>query len=323
MPELPEVETVRRTVAAAVIGRPLGTLTLHRADVLRDPDGLAPRLAHRRVVAILRHGKQLALHLETDAIVCVHLGMTGQLRIVPSPPLPPRSGDGLTFASAPTDPPLPIDPHVHLAWTLPDQLTLHFRDPRRFGGVWLFRSQQDLRRARWGRLGPDALVITPTQLHAALTRTTRELKAALLDQHLVAGLGNIYVDELLFAVGLHPQRPAHTVDRADGERLVRAMRRILGRAIDAGGSTLRDYVDARGRAGGFQAQFKAYGRFGQPCPTCRRPLDRLTVAGRTTTACAHCQATAPLRRPDTPSKLSATEPYGVNPSPPLTAQRPP
>ena len=158
--------------------------------------------------------------------------------------------------------------------------------------MWVFASEQELRERRWSRLGPDALSITAGQLHAGLSGTRRPLKAALLDQQLVAGLGNIYVDELLYACRLHPSHGAAAVSAEQVKALVRAMRRLLGRAIEAGGSTLRDYVDASGNAGGFQRRFKAYGRFGEPCRSCGRALDRLTVAGRTTTACATCQVLA-------------------------------
>ena len=308
MPELPEVETVRRTLADAILGRPLGPMQLHRPDVLRDPDRLGPALADRRVVELQRLGKQLALCFEHGPVLCVHLGMSGQLRLTPPPPpqpphrdIPDRLPTESAVARGPRPPregspdaspdasPTPDPGHVHASWPLVDGGQLRFRDPRRFGGLWLFSSPQQLRSRRWDRLGPDALTITPKRLHAGLSRTRRELKAALLDQSLVAGLGNIYVDELLFAVGLHPQRPAATLDPADCRRLVAAMRRLLARAIDTGGSTLRDYVDATGQAGGFQHRFRAYGRHGQPCRRCGQPLDRLTIAGRTTTACPHCQ----------------------------------
>ena len=286
MPELPEVETVRRTLAEAVVGRPLGPMQTHRADVVRDPHGVGPTPADRPIVELQRRGKQLALCFEGGPVLCVHLGMSGQLRLTPPPPTKPSPAPyvGPTAAAGAR--------HVHASWSLPDGRSLHFRDPRRFGGLWLFPSPQELHRRRWDRLGPDALTVTPGRLHAALSRTRRELKAALLDQTLVAGLGNIYVDELLFAVGHHPQRPASDLSPADCRRLVAAMRRLLHRAIRTGGSTLRDYVDATGQAGGFQHRFRAYGRHGQPCPRCAQPLDRLTVAGRTTTACRHCQRKA-------------------------------
>jgi formamidopyrimidine-DNA glycosylase len=276
MPELPEVETVCRTLRP-LVGRPLGAMRVTRPDVVRDPIGVAARLAGQRLVAVRRLGKQIALVFAHGPAICIHLGMSGSLCV-------------REHGHEPED-------HVHVAWMLGGGRSLRFRDPRRFGGVWVFADEAQLESRRWRRLGPDALAITPGQLHAGLSRTRRELKAALLDQTLVAGLGNIYVDELLYAVGLHPRMVAVAVDRAESVKLVRAMRRLLGRAIEAGGSTLRDYVDAEGRAGGFQRRFRVYGRFGEPCRGCGRVLDRLVVAGRTTTACGRCQSGAAVVLP--------------------------
>ncbi|MBB6429632.1 bifunctional DNA-formamidopyrimidine glycosylase/DNA-(apurinic or apyrimidinic site) lyase [Algisphaera agarilytica] len=276
MPELPEVETVRRTLEAAVRGKRIASVRVHRADVVRGSDAL---LVGERIDRVVRKGKQLAMVSDGGQkkntacrCACVHLGMSGSLRVVHR-----------------SDSDAPRDPHVHVVWELPDGTQVRFRDPRRFGGVWGLADEAELLDTRWNKLGPDALVITPGQLHAGLSRTKRALKAALLDQHLVAGLGNIYVDELLFATRLHPLKPACGITKPESQRLIRAMRRILNRATQAGGSTLRDYVDATGRSGGFQMQHKAYGRGGEPCRGCGEPLDTMVVAGRTTTACNHCQ----------------------------------
>lgn len=281
MPELPEVETVRRTLATALIGRPMTRMHIRRRDVVRDPHRVARGLDGQRVTDVLRHGKQLAICFDRGAVVCVHLGMSGQLRVGHEAFPQPGVGGRLESLKAMS--------HVHVVWSLSDGPSLCFRDPRRFGGVWVFRNERALREARWDRLGPDGLLITPGQLHAGLSRTRRALKAALLDQHLVAGLGNIYVDELLYAVKLHPRKLACEISKADNARLVRAMRRLLGRAIDAGGSTLRDYVDASGNAGGFQMAHRVYGRGGEPCRRCRAVLETMIIAGRTTTACGRCQ----------------------------------
>ena len=268
MPELPEVENVRRTVAATAVGR-LVISAVHVPNagipVLRGDAGV---LNGGAVVDVRRHGKQLALIGETGA-VAVHLGMTGRLLRL--------------------DADTPDPPHTHLSWLLDTGDRLAFSDPRRFGGVWSFDSDEALRCARWSRLGPDALRIGPAALHAGLSRTRRHLKCALLDQSVVAGLGNIYVDELLFNTGFAPERPADTLSRRDSERLVRAMRTLLRRAIDAGGSTLRDYVDAEGAAGGFQHRHRVYGRGGRPCRRCRRTLEKLLIAQRTTVWCPTCQ----------------------------------
>ncbi|MEM6458986.1 MAG: bifunctional DNA-formamidopyrimidine glycosylase/DNA-(apurinic or apyrimidinic site) lyase [Planctomycetota bacterium] len=279
MPELPEVEVVRQTLAAAVVGRQVERVVVKRPDVVRVESIPQPTrsrglsgvlLDQQEMVEVQRHGKQLALIGAVRGAVCVHLGMSGGLRVAEE--VRPR-----------------WEPHTHVVWHLRGGGAVAFRDARRFGGVWTFPDEAALRTRRWSRLGPDALQITSGQLHGALSRTRRHLKAALLDQGLVAGLGNIYVDELLFAVGLHPRKVAATITRIECSRLVRAMRRLLSRAIAAGGSTLRDYADADGRAGGFQRQHRVYGRGGQMCVRCRRNLATETVAGRTTVACPSCQ----------------------------------
>ena len=280
MPELPEVETVRRGLAAALPGGEVTEVARGKFAVARSLSQRAtPRLlVGDRIVEVLRHGKQLALVGRTGETLCIHLGMSGSLRI--------------TDASA------PIEPHTHLRWRVTPVdseraagCELRFRDPRRFGGVWQYDSPRDLIQHRWSRLGPDALRIGPATLERRLAGRTLALKAALLDQHTLAGLGNIYVDELLFACRLHPLRPAGSLSRGELESLVRRMRSLLQRAIEAGGSTLRDYVDADGAAGGFQLAHRAYGREGGRCRRrgCRESIQRTIVAARSTFTCPACQ----------------------------------
>jgi formamidopyrimidine-DNA glycosylase len=281
MPELPEVEQVRRSLASHVTGRRIVRVELRRADVVDFGHGKPPAAKARRVAllegqsidAVERHGKQLAVLTADEAapVVCIHLGMTGSLTYRP----PPRS-------RAPAK-------HTHIVWHLDDGGVVSFHDPRRFGGVWCFPNRAALMASRWSRLGDDALRIEPTTLHANLRRTTRGLKAALLDQTVVAGLGNIYVDELLFSRGLHPCRKANRLKGEAVEQLVRAMRDLLERAIASGGSTLRNYVDADGQAGGFQFEHKVYGRGGQECCRCLAVLRSRQIAGRTTVYCPTCQ----------------------------------
>ncbi|MFW5682225.1 MAG: bifunctional DNA-formamidopyrimidine glycosylase/DNA-(apurinic or apyrimidinic site) lyase [Phycisphaeraceae bacterium] len=289
MPELPEVETVRRGLAAALPGREVSEVIRGPFDVARSPDPRAnPRLlAGDRIAQVLRHGKQLALVGHTGETLCIHLGMSGSLRL--------------------TDASEPVEPHTHFRWRItpaaPEPRVdreLRFRDPRRFGGVWQYDSPGDLEAQRWSRLGPDALQIGPAKLERRLAGRTLALKAALLDQHTLAGLGNIYVDELLYACRLHPLRPAGSLRREEVESLVRRMRSLLRRAIEAGGSTLRDYVGADGEAGGFQLSHRAYGREGDRCRRrgCRESIHRTVVAARSTFTCPACQnddATSPHR----------------------------
>jgi formamidopyrimidine-DNA glycosylase len=172
---------------------------------------------------------------------------------------------------------------------LDDGGRIEFRDPRRFGGVWTFASFPELVERRWKSLGPDALTATAGAVFDRLQRTRRPIKAALLDQNLLAGLGNIYVDELLFRCGVHPLTPCDRLDRPRVRTMVSHMRRLLGSAVEAGGSTLRDYVDAEGRAGGFQNLHRVYGRAGLFCKRCGKSLKDLRVAGRMTVYCPGCQ----------------------------------
>jgi formamidopyrimidine-DNA glycosylase len=285
VPELPEVECVRRTVEAAVLGRRVVAVELRRPDVLAPvtpPPSAAPPpvtlLQRRRVVRVVRHGKRLAIVGDDASAVGVHLGMSG--RLLALPPGVPASAE--PFAGR----------HTHATWRLDGGGRLAFVDPRRFGGLWDWPAGGDA--AAWfAGMGPDALAVGPAALHRGLGGTQRALKAALLDQAVVAGLGNIYVDELLHAARTSPLRPAATLTRPETASLVRRMRGLLGRAIAAGGSSLRDYVDADGRAGGYQTRHHVYGRAGARCSRrgCRTTLRSASIAGRTTVWCPGCQPT--------------------------------
>ena len=280
MPELPEVETVRRGLEGVLVGREVVAVGLGPHDVVRA--SAAARRVYRRpkpaemlagdtVAAVHRHGKQLAMEGGSGAAVWIHLGMSGQLRLVADPAAEP--------------PP----PHRHAWWTLADGGELRFVDPRRFGGLAVHPSLDDLRRERFAALGPDALAATPARLHRALGRTRRPLKAALLDQAVLAGLGNIYADEACHAAKLSPHRPADGVSRGEIEALVRGIRRILRRAISLGGSTLRDHTDAHGVAGRAQTLHRVYGRGDAPCRGCGTTLVRTLLVQRTTVHCPACQ----------------------------------
>ncbi len=279
MPELPEVETVRRALATVLPGRQVRRVSLRFPDIvhagLRSPRAL---LQGAQLAELRRHGKQLALLATDGRVLHVHLGMTG------------------AWSHLPADDNEKLWPHSHVLWHLDDGSRLVFSDPRRFGGVWTFPDLAALEAARWCKLGPDALVITPVQLHAGLQRTQRDLKAALLDQTLVAGLGNIYTDELLFGCRLHPRTPACSVDLPTVRLMVTRMRRLLKRAIAKGGSSVRDYVDSMGREGWFQIEHHVYGRAGQPCSSCGNSLSSTQVGGRTTVWCDQCQVLKVKRR---------------------------
>ena len=274
MPELPEVETVRRTLGPRWIGRRVVAVKIGRADyVRRAPAGsrLAALGLGGAPIDILRHGKQMAVVFENGRAVHLHLGMSGQV-----------------FVLAPRASPARAD-HVHIRWTLDDGSAVLFRDPRRFGGVWAFDSVEELRRERWDALGPDALTITGAKLRAGLGGSARAVKACLLDQAVLAGVGNIYADEALFVARIAPHVHAGELSRDRVVRLAAAVRSVLRAGVRAGGSTLRDFVDADHRQGSQQSRFRVYSRAGEPCLECGTMLLGSVIGQRSTTHCPRCQ----------------------------------
>lgn len=268
MPELPEVENVRRTLESAVRGARVSHVDLRRADFVEGDPALArTMLRGQRILEIRRHGKQLAI-LGESTVIGVHLGLTGSVRIHETAP--------------------PADPHLHVLWKLENGQYVAFRDPRRFGGLWVHDSVAALQ-TRWSALGPDALKISEDELTKGFEKKRTALKSALLDQSILAGMGNIYVDELLFTLRIHPLILAGKLKPVHIRLLIQEMRTLLTRAIDAGGSTLRDYIDARGQTGGFQLSHQVYGRSSQPCLICGSTLKLLTLQGRSTVFCPDCQ----------------------------------
>ncbi len=271
MPELPEVETVRRTLAPALVDRRIARATLHRPDFCERPDHrpCTPRdlLEGLTVRSLERRGKQLAILSREGPLLVAHLGMTGQLRI---------AGPGHR------------QDHIHAEWTLGGGGRLTFRDARRFGGLWALPAETDLR-ARWSLLGPDGLDVTAADLRARAGESRRAIKAALLDQATVAGVGNIYADEALFLARIHPMRPARSLRDPEWRNLAAAIQRTLNAAIGAGGSTLRDYVNALGVPGRAQADHAVYARRGEECLACRGRLRGARVGGRATVYCPRCQ----------------------------------
>ncbi len=290
MPELPEVETVRRSLERAILGARVERAALHRADVLTGdagPDGL---LVGARIASLARHGKHMAIVADDGRALEIHLGMSGAVRCEAA-----RDAESLG--------PWEASEHVHAAWLLRAssgaRVLMRFSDPRRFGGLWTFPSEAALRAERWSRLGPDALTIGAEDLAAGLRGARRALKAVLLDQTVIAGVGNIYADESLFAARLSPVRSARGVRGEEVGRLRDAIVATLCRAVEAGGSTLRDggYADAAGAEGAYQASHAVYGRGGETCRECGRRLRTAVVGGRTTVWCARCQAAPARRRP--------------------------
>lgn len=297
MPELPEVEHLRRSLEPGVVGQRIVSVSLRRRDVVctkGDPPGGFSRTrgAHRaagslrvapvprrsllvdaRVTELQRLGKRLGIVTEggRGPAIDLHLGMSGQVLLVPR-------GRRLSNAS-----------HVHVSWRLQNGSRLVFRDPRRFGGIWTCDDAADLQERRWALLGPDALEIDEAILEARGGSSARVIKSVLLDQRIVAGIGNIYADESLFRARIAPQTPACRLGTVHWSTLASKIRATLREAIEAGGSTIRDYVDGLGKSGSQQVQHLVYGRGGSRCSECGAPLCSGVLAQRTTTWCTNCQ----------------------------------
>ena len=260
MPELPEVETVVRSVAAHLAGRTIVETRFTSKFVTPGSRAkLGRRLAGRRIESVTRRGKFIVMALDQGTLT-VHLGMTGKLLV--------RGEAG---------------EHTHGVFTLDDGMLL-YHDPRQFGRIEWSEGESP----RVIRLGPEPLEISLEDFRARLKRKTG-MKALLLNQTFLAGLGNIYADESLFAAGIHPLTIAARLSAARAEKLYRAIRGILTHAIQLGGSSISDYVNAEGERGWFQMEHRVYGREGEPCANCGRPIRKILVAQRGTHYCPHCQ----------------------------------
>lgn len=274
MPELPEVETVVRGLRPHLTGRRFVHIEQRRPDLREKlPAEFVRRLANRQVAAVERRAKYILIRLDDGNVLVVHLGMSGKFVLGERP-----NAVGL---------------HEHVVFTLDDGRVLRFTDPRRFGLMDLIPSVELAAHRRFAAIGPEPLSLefTPTVLAALLAGRRGPIKSALIDQRAVAGVGNIYACEALFAAGLSPRRPAHSIQRERAERLVNALRDVLEKAIAAGGSSARDYVNASGEQGWFQAQWAVYDREGQPCPgcDCKSGVRRIVQSGRSTFYCARRQ----------------------------------
>ena len=277
MPELPEVETVRAGLAPAVVGRRLERVEIRDARLTRpeDPLVVAAELVGERVAALERRGKYLVFWFESGRVLLVHLRMTGGFRLA--------AGNGL-----------PDDPYVRAVVTLDDGSDVAYRDVRRFG-TWQLLEPYDAEPFLDARLGEEPLGrrFTARTLQARLASRRAPIKAALLDQRTIAGMGNIYVDEALWRARIHPLRPARDLDRDDVKRLHRAVRRAPEAGLARQGATIRNYATPDGGSGAMQHEFKVYGRGGEPCLRCGTPI-RVAPIGvapqdRVAFYCPHCQ----------------------------------
>ena len=273
MPELPEVETARRGLVPFMEGRVIRRAVAYRPDLRKPlPRDFAARLTGRRVLRLDRRSKYLLARLDDGAVLIVHLGMSGSLRAVADPG--------------------PAGPHDHVDFVF-DEVTVRFRDPRRFGLMDLARADTLDRHPLFAKLGPEPLgpEFDGPALASRLAGRTGPVKSALMNQGVVAGLGNIYVSESLFLAGISPKRGAGTIRGRRAGALAKAIRAVLARAIEAGGSSLRDHRRPSGEIGLFQHDFQVYDREGGRCRrrACSGVIHRIVQAGRATFHCRRCQ----------------------------------
>jgi len=271
MPELPEVEVIRRGLAACLVGRrflqvAVGEKSLRRQSPAGELEG---RLLGRRLAALRRRGKYLVFDLEDGGTLLVHLGMTGHLLLRPER--------------------MPNLPHVHLSFQLEGGHNLIYQDVRRFGQVLVFPPGTAPPPLEQVGREPFSRGTTPQWLAAQARSRSRPIKTFLLDSRILAGLGNIYACEILFAAAIHPATPAGGLSADDWGRILKETRRILRAAIRQGGSSVDNYVNCLGEAGRFQFQHLVYGKEGEPCRNCGAPIARLIQAGRSTFFCPECQ----------------------------------
>ena len=275
MPELPEVETVRRGLERAMVGRRINQVVVRRSDLRRPlPENFSDMLTGREITHLDRRAKYLLIHLDTGNVLIVHLGMSGRMVI--------EQGTELE---------VPARKHEHIAFLVGNGTVVRFSDPRRFGLMDLTPKEKLFNHPLLKLIGPEPLntEFNAESLMNSLKGRKTTIKSALLDQRVVAGLGNIYVCEILFIAGVSPRRITKNISTIRAERLVSATKEILRDAINAGGSTLRDHVTPTGEMGYFQYNFKVYGREGKLCETCMQPVKRIVQAGRSTFFCASCQ----------------------------------
>ncbi|GIQ64668.1 formamidopyrimidine-DNA glycosylase [Paenibacillus cisolokensis] len=288
MPELPEVETVRRTLNQLVAGKRIESVTVSLPRIIQrpaEPEAFAAALAGRTIETVERSGKFLRIVL--DGLVLVsHLRMEGRYGVYAQDE--------------------PVEKHTHVIFHFDDGTELRYKDVRQFGTMHLFAPGEELKQPPLSRLGLEPLSdsFTPDALRKMLAHRPTKIKPLLLNQTYVAGLGNIYVDEALFQAGIHPERSADSLKAAEWRRLYESIRATLERAVEAGGSSIKSYVNGQGEMGMFQHQLLVYGRKGEPCSRCGGPITKTVVGGRGTHICLRCQPPRRKRRAATAGELS-------------------
>ena len=275
MPELPEIEVIRRGLQLHLPDRRIEAI-FYNGKKLRHPVPLEPMqklLIGRKISKVSRRAKFLLLHIDDGAALIVHLGMTGRLGIFPA-------GSALA-------------PHDHLRWWLDGGLELRFHDTRRFGSIQLLAAGEarDIEKTLFKNIGPEPFsdACSPAYLFAQAEQRKQPIKTFLMDMSIIAGIGNIYAYECLFTTGIYPARPSGSLTMHDWQRLLPELRTILHHAIDCGGSTISDYMNASGRPGYFQVHFKVYGKNGAPCQECGTPIEKVRLGGRASYFCPACQ----------------------------------
>lgn len=272
MPELPEVETIRRTLAEHVVNLEIKEVKLIWSNAVCgwEDQPFEALVTGRRIQAIDRRGKYLLIRLDEDFTLIAHMRMTGRLNYFAEKQEPEK--------------------HTHVVFRL-DHGEVHFSDVRKFGRIQAIPTPLCFSGSSLSKLGPEPLEadFTPEVLKERFGKKKHSVKAALLDQHVLAGLGNIYVDESLFRAGISPQRGVDTISEDEVSKLHQAIRNVLQAGIDAQGTSFRDYRDANGEKGSFEQALEVYGRSGKPCKVCGQTLERVRLAGRTTVYCSSCQ----------------------------------
>jgi formamidopyrimidine-DNA glycosylase len=290
VPELPEVEVTRRRIAPFLVGRRIRAVTT-TADsylFLTPPDRLRRRLTGRQVESLDRHGKYLTASLDDGARLVIHLGMTGQLFCAAATSVRLLSVTARQALTPEDQQRFRPDAHTHFRLAFEDAgPEVYLRDVRKFGKVLLLEPGEA--HSRLDRLGPDALDVRGETLFRASRKRRVPIKQLLLDQSLLAGVGNIYADEALFLAGVRPGRRAERVTRRECDRLAEAVGRVLRRSIETGGSSIRDYVAPDGADGSYQLERHVYARTGEPCFRCGSPIRRKVIAQRGSHYCPACQ----------------------------------
>jgi formamidopyrimidine-DNA glycosylase len=273
MPELPEVETVRRTLLHLVKGKMIERIDVHWPKIIKEPDDVEifkMMLVGETIEDVRRRGKFLLIDLTHYTLVS-HLRMEGKYKVA--------------------DIEEPSDKHTHVFFTFTDGTQLRYRDVRKFGTMHVYKKGTEEEHNPLKLLGPEPFdeSFTPDYLREKLQRTNRKIKVALLDQHIVVGLGNIYVDEVLYRARIHPERAASSLTEEEVTRVWEQTVETLQESVDRGGSTIRTYINSQGKIGTFQESLLVYGRKGKSCPECGVPIEKTVLGGRGTHYCPNCQ----------------------------------